>query len=122
MSEVLKPCPFCGKDPDVDESRWSDPAGGAAKSMFRVICHGCGTSQTPEVSYEDAAKIWNRRFPAARNVDVKEGTVTIARSEYDNLISERALLLANITSTNSRLNKIQDMIQRFLNGKAVSSE
>lgn len=90
--------------------------------MFRVICHGCGTSQMLNDSREDAAKIWNRRFPAARNDEKKAETVTLALSKYEMIVSERAALMGQVSALIGKLSKIEEMIRSFQRGKAGDAD
>ena len=54
MAEKLKPCPFCGKEPILEEVKIAN-----AKGYF-VKCK-CGTEQKLYKSKINAIKKWNRR-------------------------------------------------------------
>ena len=60
----LKPCPFCGADPDMVKFEHSEDAGGRCRSWY-VECanDSCGVNPVTDVrgSRESAAELWNGR-------------------------------------------------------------
>ena len=65
----LKPCPFCGRIPEIQEdSRWPRHGKYAGKRVdaFEVVCKNmgcviCGADNVYFLSAEEAAEAWNRR-------------------------------------------------------------
>lgn len=60
MSEELKPCPFCGGKPHLDDE---DTCG--IKSYY-VMCD-CGIQTNPFLQKERAIECWNRRVNEGRD-------------------------------------------------------
>lgn len=60
MSEVLKPCPFCGGEAAMLQDGEDDSETGEI-SHYRVICMNCGIEQMPAPTKEEAGADWNRR-------------------------------------------------------------
>lgn len=51
--DELKPCPFCGKVPSVNQS--------AISELWHVMCDHCGASSTGKTTCAEAIEAWNRR-------------------------------------------------------------
>ena len=51
--DKLKPCPFCGKVPSVNQS--------AISELWHVMCDHCGASSTGKTTCAEAIEAWNRR-------------------------------------------------------------
>ena len=64
---LIKPCPFCGRDPALQEDiRYPRPACEPAKA-YEVVCntYGCVIYKADNVYFRspvDAIKHWNRRI------------------------------------------------------------
>lgn len=57
MSEKLKPCPFC----DGDDIEFIPADIIAGTQYWRIFCYGCGCTQTPISSKNEAIEEWNKR-------------------------------------------------------------
>lgn len=56
MQEIeLKPCPFCGGQPDLVKNIFSD------RETWKVVCHKCEIGTYAFFTLKHAAKRWNRR-------------------------------------------------------------
>lgn len=53
-TEKLKPCPFCGGEPYVHESDWSEPP------TYSVHC-GCGSMMHGHTDRAVTVENWNKR-------------------------------------------------------------
>ncbi len=58
----LLPCPFCGGEPEFQESNPYDQSDDVA---FTVFCRECGTEHPWRSTPEDAVAFWNRRAALA---------------------------------------------------------
>lgn len=58
MSEKLLTCPFCGGEPEFQES---NPYDASDDTAYTVFCRGCGTEHPWRDTPEDAVSFWNRR-------------------------------------------------------------
>lgn len=113
MSERLKPCPFCGEAPRTEEINWNIDA----STDYRMICPGCGATQLPRSSFEDAAKLWNQRAAAASDDGATTKTVTITLAEYERIISERAAFTEQVAMLLGKLHKTNETISSYRRGK-----
>ena len=68
MTEVLKPCPFCG-----GEAELRDPHG-AFSRLAAVFCNDCEIRGQLQVDAETAIAAWNTRVPSPTTVEVSRGT------------------------------------------------
>lgn len=73
----LKPCPFCGGEAEIRESKREHPFSSGEDNIFTVVCTVCGCAPFPAAEkniyykhdFEErkqqlkvkAAKLWNRR-------------------------------------------------------------
>ena len=62
----LLPCPFCGGEPEFQESNPYDQSDDVA---FTVFCRECGTEHPWRSTPEDAVAFWNRRAALSAEVE-----------------------------------------------------
>jgi hypothetical protein len=77
----LKPCPFCGQPPEVNESGWAVTIH-CANETCEVGCETAGTERG------DTARAWNRRIPDAAQPVAwtnKEQLGFLKSREYDGI-------------------------------------
>lgn len=79
MSEILKPCPFCGGKAIVDSEpvplylrTKQDPDGEYAPVAWWCVCEKCGAESTYQKSELKAIEAWNRRTLNAQGMTAKE--------------------------------------------------
>jgi Lar family restriction alleviation protein len=68
MSELLKPCPFCGGDAELDTQQGYRALGtGRTGTRIVVYCRNCGADQgicredVPDIEPTTVIEMWNRR-------------------------------------------------------------
>jgi len=71
MKEELKPCPFCGCDPELEVSE-VDLNGSAYKDSFQYSCDNCGVYNGEHDHIEDAIESWNTRSPQSEWIMVDD--------------------------------------------------
>ena len=57
MPDTLKPCPFCGGEPDVYTYRLEP----SRENPTKVVCKMCGVETPTYFRYKNAIDAWNRR-------------------------------------------------------------
>lgn len=73
MTEQLKPCPFCGKTPDVNDPDFCYPVG--RTSIYQAVCfpaYGGCEATVYGATKEAAIKAWNTRAQAQPDAELVE--------------------------------------------------
>lgn len=75
MTDILKPCPFCGGEALLHEFRTYVSDRHRMETKYYIECRKCGVEQRNYISDKEAANDWNRRasdagtsFKAAREL------------------------------------------------------
>lgn len=89
MAETkLKPCPFCGETPDVDDPRTFSNVGGGSKWARVQCCIGGPEVRTSYLGVEhwrdDAIRAWNERVEPT-HADRLERTEGLMREAVDSM-------------------------------------
>ena len=62
MTEILKPCPFCGSNHVGDSGLW----------RHVITCHDCGANSKPCSNWADAVQLWNNRTLSPKKLCAEE--------------------------------------------------
>lgn len=67
MIKLLKPCPFCGGDAELDTRKWFKSGTGKIEEGIAVYCLQCPAeisifmADVPDIDDETIASLWNAR-------------------------------------------------------------
>lgn len=111
MTEQLKPCPFCGKKPEII---------GYDDEMYQVICRDCdGTQDTFFDSPEEAAKAWNTR-PIEDELHGKIGKLESEnkrlKKKLDEALRQRDFNAGLVLGFQERVKKQREALEKIARG------
>lgn len=113
MSDELKPCPFCGGEPEIyNPFHLLGSPRKAATYHGGVRCRDCGCESRPTTPPEKAIAAWNRRAQPAEEVQLMDHIIkhAVRGSTYQTVTSLNILVNAQILETQGRRAAIEAAI------------
>ena len=112
MSEILRPCPFCGESVELDYSELPN------RKHWFITCECCGMMYQSSISQRKYVKVdWNNRpIEDALNARIAELELRLDvynGNMYDVVVDENAKLEAQVVIANKRIAELEAENERF---------